>query len=73
MVLVLLRRACEFILQLLKKLHDDRGISLSAAANEVYYQTLNKHHAWYTATAFVVALKVTAALLASYLWPLLCM
>lgn len=51
-------RACEFILLLLKKLHDDRGTSLSAAANEVYYQTLNKYHAWYTATAFVVALKV---------------
>ena len=51
-------RACEFILLLLKKLHDDRGITLSAAANEVYYQTLNKNHAWYTAAAFVVALKV---------------
>ncbi len=59
----LLRRACEFILLLLKRLHDDRAITLSAAANEVYYQTLNKYHAWYTATAFVVALKVTAALL----------
>lgn len=51
-------RACEFILLLLKRLNDDRSVSLSTAANEVYYQTLNKYHAWYTATAFVVALKV---------------
>ena len=53
-----MRRACEFILLLLKRLQEDRGVSLAVAANEVYYQTLNKYHTWYTATAFVLALKV---------------
>lgn len=54
-------RACEFILLLLKRLQEDRGVSLAVAANEVYYQTLNKYHTWYTATAFVVAFKVGSA------------
>ena len=43
---------------LLKRLQEDRGVTLSVAANEVYYQTLNKYHTWYTTTAFVLALKV---------------
>lgn len=43
---------------LLKRLHDDRDVALTTAASEVYYQTLNKYHTWYTAAAFTVVLKV---------------
>jgi hypothetical protein len=51
-------RATEFILLLLKRLHDDREVALPTAASEVYYQTLNKYHTWYTSAAFTVVLKV---------------
>lgn len=51
-------RATEFILLLLKRLHDDKNVTLSIAASEVYYQTLNKYHTWYTTAAFTVVLKV---------------
>ncbi|BDA47632.1 probable pleckstrin homology domain-containing family A member 8 [Coccomyxa sp. Obi] len=55
--LLWLKRATEFILLLLKRLHDDTDVALSTAASEVYYQTLNKYHTWYTAAAFTVVLK----------------
>ncbi|EIE23822.1 hypothetical protein COCSUDRAFT_83697 [Coccomyxa subellipsoidea C-169] len=55
--LLWLKRATEFILLLLKRLHDDREVTLSAAASEVYYQTLNNYHTWYTSAAFTVVLK----------------
>lgn len=34
------RRAMEFIVALLERLHTDRQVSLSAAASETYYATL---------------------------------
>lgn len=55
---VLLDRATEFILLLMKRLCDDEAVTLSEAASEVYYQTLNKYHTWYTSAAFTVVLKV---------------
>ena len=48
----------EFVVALLKRLHDDQNVTLATAANEVYYATLYKYHGWITSSAFVLALKV---------------
>ncbi|KAK9836470.1 hypothetical protein WJX74_001113 [Apatococcus lobatus] len=56
--LLWLKRAMEFVVALLKRLHDDHDVSLATAANEVYYATLYKYHGWITSSAFVLALKL---------------
>lgn len=48
----------EFIVALLERLHSDRAVSLSTAANEVYYQTLQRFHGWIVTGTFTVALKL---------------
>lgn len=57
-----LRRASDFIVALLHRLHDDQQVSLSAAASDAYYKTLYNNHTWYTSAAFVVVLKVSLRL-----------
>lgn len=52
------RRASDFIVALLHRLHDDAQVSLSTAASDAYYKTLYNNHTWYTSAAFVVVLKV---------------
>ncbi len=54
-----LRRASDFIVALLHRLHDDQQVSLSTAASDAYYKTLYNNHTWYTSAAFVVVLKVS--------------
>ena len=56
-----LRRASDFIVALLHRLHDDAEVSLSTAASDAYYKTLYNNHTWYTSAAFVVVLKVRTA------------
>ncbi|KAK9867885.1 hypothetical protein WJX84_000554 [Apatococcus fuscideae] len=56
--LLWLKRAMEFVVALLKRLHDDQNVTLATAANEVYYATLYKYHGWITSSAFVLALKL---------------
>ena len=48
-----------FVAGLLRRLHDDRQVSLAAAASEVYTATLYQYHGWITSAAFTVALKVS--------------
>lgn len=54
-----MRRASDFVVALLHRLHDDKQVSLSAAASDAYYKTLYNNHTWYTSAAFVVVLKVS--------------
>ena len=49
-----------FVAALLRRLHDDRQVTLAAAATEVYTQTLYQYHGWITSAAFTVALKVSS-------------
>ena len=65
-----MHRAMEFVVALLKRLHDDQSVTLATAANEVYYATLYKYHGWITSSAFVLALKV--CLLNTMTWFLSC-
>lgn len=51
-------RALEFTCSLLLRLYEDRQVTLSTAASEVYTATLYQYHTWYTSAAFTVALKV---------------
>lgn len=51
-------RAMEFVVALLLKLSQDRDISLSAAASESYYATLQQYHGWIVTGTFTVALKL---------------
>jgi hypothetical protein len=48
----------EFIVALLDKLYTDRNITLSAAASETYYATLQQYHGWIVTGTFTVALKL---------------
>lgn len=43
---------------LLERLYADRAVSLSTAASEVYYQTLQRFHGWIVTGTFTVALKL---------------
>ena len=53
-----LRRAMEFIIDLLRRLHDDRQIDLPAAASAAYEATLHPFHGWITSSVFSLAMKV---------------
>lgn len=56
--LLWLKRAMQFILALLVKLNQDRFISLSEAASEAYYATLQPFHGWIVTGTFTIALKL---------------
>lgn len=56
--LLWLKRAMEFIVALLDRLYTDREITLSQAASETYYATLQKFHGWIVTGTFTVALKI---------------
>lgn len=56
--LLWLQRAMGFVAGLLRRLYNDRQISMSAAASEVYTDTLYRYHGWMTSAAFTVALKL---------------
>lgn len=51
-------RAMEFLVALLQKLAEDRSITLSEAASQTYYATLQHYHGWVVTTTFTVALKL---------------
>jgi hypothetical protein len=46
-----------FIVELLQRMHDNSSLSLAAAASAAYAATLERHHGWFTSTAFTLALK----------------
>ena len=48
----------KFVAGLLRRLYEDRQVTLAAAASEVYTDTLYQYHGWITSAAFTVALKV---------------
>lgn len=48
-----------FVAGLLRRLLDDRQVSLATAASEVYTVELYQYHGWITSAAFTVALKVS--------------
>lgn len=48
-----------FVAGLLRRLLDDRQVSLATAASDVYTDTLYQYHGWITSAAFTVALKVS--------------
>ena len=54
-------RAMGFVAGLLRRLYDDRQVSLATATSEVYTDTLYQYHGWITSAAFTVALKVRTA------------
>lgn len=56
--LLWLQRAMGFVAGLLRRLYDDRQVSLATAASEVYTDTLYQYHGWITSAAFTVALKL---------------
>lgn len=56
--LLWLKRAMEFITALLDKLYADRQMSLSQAASETYYATLQQYHGWIVTGTFTLALKI---------------
>ncbi|KAK9839707.1 hypothetical protein WJX81_007247 [Elliptochloris bilobata] len=56
--LLWLKRAMHFIAELLQCLHDDGSMTLAAAASKAYAATLERHHSWFTSTAFTLALKI---------------
>ena len=47
-----------FVAGLLRRLNDDRQVTLATAASEVYTASLYQYHGWITSAAFTVALKV---------------
>lgn len=49
-----------FVAGLMRRLFDDRLVTLAAAASDVYTATLYQYHGWITSAAFTVALKVSA-------------
>ena len=53
-----LRRAMEFIVDLLRRLHNDRQVELPAAATAAYDATLQPFHGWITSGVFSLAMKV---------------
>ncbi len=48
----------EFIIDLLRRLHDDRRVDLPAAASAAYEKTLHPFHGWITSSVFTLAMKV---------------
>lgn len=56
--LLWLKRAMEFIVALLDRLFTDRQVTLSQAASDTYYATLQKFHGWIVTGTFTVALKI---------------
>lgn len=56
--LLWLKRAMEFITALLSRLLENPTISLSEAASETYYETLQQYHGWIVTGTFTVALKL---------------
>lgn len=56
--LLWLKRAMQFVVALLHRLAKDRNISLSEAASETYYSTLQQYHGWIVTGTFTVALKL---------------
>jgi hypothetical protein len=48
----------EFIVALLERLESDRAATLSEAASETYYATLQRFHGWIVTGTFTVALKL---------------
>lgn len=53
-----LPRAMEFIVALLERLQADRAVTLSEAASETYYATLQRFHGWIVTGTFTLALKL---------------
>lgn len=51
-----------FVAGLMRRLFDDRQVTLAAAASDVYTDTLYQYHGWITSAAFTVALKVGATM-----------
>lgn len=51
-------RAMQFIVALLGRLERDRAVTLSQAASETYYSTLQQYHGWIVTGTFTVALKL---------------
>lgn len=49
-----------FVAGLLRRLKDDRQVTLATAASEGYTETLYQYHGWITSAAFTVALKVSS-------------
>lgn len=58
---VLVVRAMQFVTALLNRLTEDEEESLSAAASETYYATLQQYHGWIVTGTFTVALKLVPA------------
>ncbi|PSC73205.1 pleckstrin homology domain-containing family A member 8-like [Micractinium conductrix] len=56
--LLWLKRAMEFVVALLEKLYTDRQLTLSQAASETYYATLQHYHGWIVTGTFTLALKI---------------
>ncbi len=56
--LLWLKRAMQFVVALLHRLAKDREVSLSEAASETYYSTLQQYHGWIVTGTFTVALKL---------------
>lgn len=56
--LLWLQRAMSFVAGLLRRLFDDRQVTLANAASDVYTETLYQYHGWITSAAFTVALKL---------------
>ena len=52
------RRAMIFVVGLLHRLLDQPEETLSVAASEAYYATLQKYHGWIVTGTFTVALKI---------------
>ncbi|KAL6785533.1 hypothetical protein ACKKBF_B00675 [Auxenochlorella protothecoides x Auxenochlorella symbiontica] len=59
--LLWLKRAMQFVTALLNRLTEDEEESLSAAASETYYATLQQYHGWIVTGTFTVALKLVPA------------
>ena len=51
-------RAMQFIIALLSRLERDRAVTLSEAASETYYSTLQQYHGWIVTGTFTVVLKL---------------
>ena len=48
----------EFLVALLRRLHDDPEVDLPTAAQEAYAATLQPFHGWISASAFSLAWRV---------------
>lgn len=48
----------EFLVALLRRLHDDWEVDLPTAAQEAYAATLQQYHGWISSSAFSLAMRV---------------